>query len=86
MLTIEKLTSIESLLTLTQFMDKLKPKSVIALFNKVCSLQKELGSLRKNDGFNVLMDYIADNWSSGIFGPDGKIKDEDRVNLLFAMT
>ncbi len=32
------------------------------------------------------MDFIADNWSSGVFGPDSKIKDEDRVDLLFAMT
>ena len=86
MLTIEKLNSIESLLTLTQFIEKLKPKSVIALFNKVCSLQGQLGELRQNDRFNELVDFIAQNWSQGTLGPESRIKDEDRVELLFAMT
>ena len=36
MLTIEKLNNIDGLLTMTQFLDKMKPKSIIELFNKIC--------------------------------------------------
>ena len=85
MITIEKLNSIESLLSLTQFTQKLKPKSVLALTSKICSLQTELNELRKNDRFNELLDFVADNWSEGSLGPDSKIKEGDRVDFLFSL-
>jgi hypothetical protein len=45
-----------------------------------------LGELRQNDRFAELLDFIAENWSSGVLGPESRIKDEDRVELLFSMT
>jgi len=44
-----------------------------------------LGELRQNDRFAELLEYIAENWSTGSLGPE-RIRDEDRVELLFAMT
>lgn len=45
-----------------------------------------MGELRQNDRFNELLEFIASNWSQGTLGPESRIKDEDRVELLFAMT
>ena len=40
MTTIDSLNNVDALLGMTKYLDKMKPKSVIYLFNKVCSLEK----------------------------------------------
>ena len=33
----------------------------------------------------MLLDYVAENWSSGVLGPESKVKDSERVGLLLGM-
>ena len=39
MATIDALQNIDALLGMTQYLDKMKPKSIIYLFNKLCELE-----------------------------------------------
>lgn len=73
------------MLTLTSFLDKLKPKSVLVLFCKVVELAQDPDGLKKNQKFEILLSHIASNWSRGDFAPGRDIKDFDRIMVLSAM-
>ena len=86
MKTLDKLNSIESLLTLTKFIGQMKEKSILALFNKIIGISKDHASLKSNSSFKTLLSYIAEGWrTDGVFGPGSNINDRDRISVLIAM-
>ena len=86
MITLDKLNSIESLLTLTKFINQMKEKSILVLFNKIIKISKDHESLKENSSFQTLLSHIAEGWrTDGVFGPGSSINDRDRISVLLAM-
>ena len=66
MMTIEKISNIDGLLSMTNFLEKMKPKSIVVLFAKLCDLGDP--DLKKNEKFRDLVTFIQDNWVFGALG------------------
>jgi hypothetical protein len=59
MITIDKINNVEGLLAMTAFLEKMKPKSIIVLFAKICETSAETKfEIRSHDKFKELMTFI----------------------------
>ena len=79
MLTIDALSNIDALLGMTQFLDRMKSRSIIHLFNKVIQLCKSKEELMSNPKFQDLIDFIGKEW---VFGALSDISLADRIGVL----
>ena len=69
MLTIEKIGNVEGLLSMTAFLEKMKPKSIVVLFAKICDISTESKTdVSTNEKFKEMLDFIQDEWVFGALG------------------
>jgi hypothetical protein len=69
MLTIEKIGNVDGLLSMTAFLDKMKPKSIIVLFAKICDISSESKTdIRSNEKFKEILNFIQEEWVFGALG------------------
>lgn len=88
MLTIDKINNLTGLFGMISYLDKLKPKSIIALYVKICNVasqQNKVGELVDQGKFKELTDFMAENWVFGSLGIQTKISNDDRINVLLGM-
>ena len=57
MITIEKIGNLDGLLSMTAYLDKMKPKSVIMLFAKICEVSKGQ-DISKNEKFRQILEFV----------------------------
>ena len=86
MITIEKINNVEGLLAMTAFLEKMKSKSVIILFAKICETSVESKfEIRTNEKFKEMLTFIQDNWVFGSLGVQSHITNTDRILVLMSL-